>query len=685
MQGRARTAGEARTACIMPAPAPAMSKPLPTSSKPTREEIEAALVREAKLLDKLVVCHRRQLAKTQPHRYLCALAEDDASLEWALEARGMRHIMIEAALKLQMAWRERPNISVTAKLKLRQQRMGERKKLRIDFMNMQRLREDLRAEALAYFEVVAPPVMNKLTQLRRRLSSAQNNQIGRPASGSQAENPTKAKAKGPSSHGHPTVAIIRATQEEVVKNERQLYELQEALLMCFHGAKSGRRMAENARLNPSGLRKRLVKAEAALPSELAGFTATLGNAGITTADEKAKTIMMERRRLLVAAVKAKPPETPMELWRAVRALSAGIDKCNLALDRVSRLLVRMAKDEMTAADHEVIAAGNWSALGVTKPGKKSPDANGDQGADNLDEGNSGDALDRALRTWLPKGFAEKLGMGESQTRRGRDDEDANDAELEAAEPELSSQGHASNPSRASSRPRSGTSVSFIDSRPGSAPPPPKPVLWACNVASASTPVAPTAVRPTSGSRSLLSASPPPFGSSAPGRKWSSDRSRSVTPALSEPTMRPLSAAPGVRRPGSTTPSTTRNEAYLMATVLRPRSAASALYRSPYTRPFSPYLEGTVPAHDHRGMRRAFGSWEFKAPAPASADAASPRANGASPRPAGVGQLPPRARTVCLAGAGGAHKSRSLPNLLQHGPLLLHASVPVDPPTVMLRG
>lgn len=597
----------------------------------TREEVEYALKHEAKLLDKLVVSQRRLLSRTHPHTYLQAIAEDDGSLAWWCNARGMRHVMIEACLKLQTAWRERPKVGYAAKLRLRQQRKGEREKLRNDLVKILEMREDLRAEALAYFESVAPPIMHKLTTLRRRLSTAQNNEVPAGSKSSAASSSTKVAST--KAQARTMIAIVRAVQEEVVKYERSLYELQEALLMTFHGAKAGKRMAANARLNPAGLGKRLIKSEAALPTELAAFKATLGNAGVSVdADAKKKIITMERRRLLVAAVRAKPPETPMELWRAVRGMTANIDKCQHGVERVGCMLHRMARGRMTSADRETVASGNWAALNLAgqKVGKKQANSSKRDPSED-DDGHAGDALDRALRTWLPKGFGEQLGIMDGPPRAsdasGMNSKEALGGQHEAAAAAAALASHQTTTVRPSSSGSNG-----VHANPATAAPslPPKPVLWACSDTSASSPTlapgAPQLPRPNSSAASRMSSA--------------ASRGRSVTPSLSEPVLRPPSIAYDSLKLSA-------HDVFTMGVNSRPGTATAGGHvgprpTSPFARPFNPYMEGTMPAHEVRGIRHAYGPWEFRWEFAVTEmpDGSSPRAP-PSPRPL----VPPRARSA----------------------------------------
>ena len=63
------------------APAPAAA-----GAPVTREAIEAVIVHEARLMDKLIVNQKRLMSRQDPQQYLHALKEDDGNLAWCCTA-----------------------------------------------------------------------------------------------------------------------------------------------------------------------------------------------------------------------------------------------------------------------------------------------------------------------------------------------------------------------------------------------------------------------------------------------------------------------------------------------------------------------------------------------------------------------------------------------------------------------
>ena len=452
----------------MQAPASIETSPPPSSS---RDVTESALLHEAKLMDSMIARKKRTLARSDPPSYILALGIEDESLAAWFSARGLGHVMVEAALKLQTAWRERPSAGVAAKLRLEQQRLGARRKLRADLRRIQDSREDVRAEALAFFESVAPQITRQIAKLRRTIANDSYLQDRDASVAAASSGSAVVKPKG-LPRDQKTLSVVQDMQAELIEHESSLFKLQEALLMCFYGRKRGARFAVKMRLDAADMTRRLIKSATQLPTDLSDFKVTLGKAGVSDAGSKAKLRVMERRRLLVAAVRAKKPETPMEQWRAERDDNKSIEACRLAIQRTRRLLARFAGGPVNEYDAELArfrkghfdAPDNKPERSTRRSRKESERGGGDV--------SGGDALDRALNTWLPSDFGAKLGLEEA-------------AEESPNSPDQGLAPYWASTPRTLSRQRRrlgsyGSDASLTAVQTG--PPPPTTVLWAVSPA-----------------------------------------------------------------------------------------------------------------------------------------------------------------------------------------------------------
>ena len=357
--------------------------------------VDSALRREARLLDEAVLGQRRLRARRDASAYLSVLQEDDKRLVWECTARGLKHVQIEAAVRLQHGWRNRGNKNWEFRRQaLKRSLRCQRKLLAEDMKTKAAMREDLRAEALAFFETAAPPLVKRLAQLRRNVSHTEYHRLHVASTGK-----TSGHGAGvPTSHAHSTVAAAVSLQSELFETERRLFRLQEQLFITFFGPKEGREKAAKAKLDPAAASVELMQSQVRTPEELNGFKHTLGASTAGDSDAAARLReaieqekVMERRRLLVAAVRTKPIEGAVEKARAVRDEMNAIEATHKELGRVRKLLRRMANNQLTADDHGALKAIVATASTATPLP-------------------SSDALSRALQVWLPDNYAELLGV-----------------------------------------------------------------------------------------------------------------------------------------------------------------------------------------------------------------------------------------------------------------------------------
>lgn len=344
----------------------------------------------------------------------------------------MRHIMSEAAIKMQHAWRWRAQLySPKGKMQLHSTLAKERGLLRKDLVEINELREDLRTEALAFFEIIAQPLVTKQTRLKRLLQNSQYAQLkdaaveagAQTAAGGATAVVAQKRARMPRGHTNPMISNFKTIQAELLDVERALMKLQTMLLKIYYGPKEGALMASACKADPAGTSRKLMKANAnkSMPSELDAFTHTMAKAMQgDDQEEEARRKRLMRRRMLLAAVKAAKPLTPLELTRVVRGAVRDVDITKMSISRAKRVLQQLATGSATQEDLDLIAEGDLAGL-LARIGKSKGASEGtseamlvgDVDSSNADGDNAmtaGDALARALDAWLPTGTGGLLGL-----------------------------------------------------------------------------------------------------------------------------------------------------------------------------------------------------------------------------------------------------------------------------------
>lgn len=180
----------------------------------TREDVELVLRREGQESDELLAAQRRNLARRSPLACLRALHAQDRRLEYWVVANIDDHVRREAAMQIQARWRTRP-MTPASNLRLSGQLTLCRVNLRKRMQDIHEVRRGVEAEALGVFQRAAPPLANRITVLRRRLSE----------SAYRSGRDTDAGTELPRGTSHPIYEMVRVNQEELLDDVRQRFPL----------------------------------------------------------------------------------------------------------------------------------------------------------------------------------------------------------------------------------------------------------------------------------------------------------------------------------------------------------------------------------------------------------------------------------------------------------------------------
>ena len=182
-----------------------------------RNRTEALLIREAQQSDKLLFAHRRQLARENTCQYLAALIKDDKRLQRWSDARSERHRWVEAAIGLQAAWAARGRSGNEFRA-IKECMRGEaqrsaRMRIRLELCEICILRAEVHRIASEFFGLVAPSLAKKVQKLRKRLTAVANS-----------------AGRGGHAHKQMMEAIIKRLEPEVLKDEKELDQLEKLMI-----------------------------------------------------------------------------------------------------------------------------------------------------------------------------------------------------------------------------------------------------------------------------------------------------------------------------------------------------------------------------------------------------------------------------------------------------------------------
>ena len=182
-----------------------------------RNRIEALLIREAQQSDKLLFAHRRQLARENTCQYLAALIKDDRMLQRWSDASMERHRWVEAAIGLQAAWAARGRSgnefrAIKERMRGEAQRSA-RMRIRLELCEICILRAEVHRIASEFFGLVAPSLAKKVQKLRKRLTAVANS-----------------AGRGGHAHKQMMEAIIKRLEPEVLKDEKELDQLEKLMI-----------------------------------------------------------------------------------------------------------------------------------------------------------------------------------------------------------------------------------------------------------------------------------------------------------------------------------------------------------------------------------------------------------------------------------------------------------------------
>ena len=217
------------------------------ATRRARKEAEALLRQEALELDKLVLAQRRVLARKHPSEYLQMLYDDDQAMgAWCAHA-SQRHACIEATLRLQVYCRVRP-MTFEARRALEAATRNARTQLRDQIVEIQDYRDETRAQATRFFELVSIPLQRRVRELNRRKEGI-------------SERPNHNANLG---EAHRTrqvnVHATRTNQDELLRAEKTIKRLAE-LIQLFVNRKELRQLKkdEDPYESPGVVMKKLVQ------------------------------------------------------------------------------------------------------------------------------------------------------------------------------------------------------------------------------------------------------------------------------------------------------------------------------------------------------------------------------------------------------------------------------------------
>lgn len=254
------------------------------SDRQARKGIETLLKHEAIEEDKLLIAQRRLLARSNPATFLRVLHKDHLALDKWLTQTTERHPLLEATLRMQHYFRARPFLTIEAHAKMENALRQARQSTRQSMADIKELLEANKGVATRFFNVVSPHYVKKIKESKQRLRSLQASTNPPPPPPAGVASPPKPGAGG-SRSGSPVagaattspgtglavaehkefderisklrshIHVVRTMQEEVLKNEKKLREL-ERLLYRFADKKEAKRLkAHEDPYGPGGLIK----------------------------------------------------------------------------------------------------------------------------------------------------------------------------------------------------------------------------------------------------------------------------------------------------------------------------------------------------------------------------------------------------------------------------------------------
>lgn len=187
------------------------------AARNARKEIETLLQQEAKELDRLIIAHRRVIARRSPAAFLQILHTEYEALEkWSLGCVH-RHLRYRSAMLVQARFRSRP-FTPAAYLAFSMAIAKKRRSLMRQIAEILELRAETRMQAALFFGLIGPPLVKKRDEAKRRLG-----ELGR------TETDPSGKLKR-MSEKNPISPQMRGYQERLLAVEKQLKVLENLMI-----------------------------------------------------------------------------------------------------------------------------------------------------------------------------------------------------------------------------------------------------------------------------------------------------------------------------------------------------------------------------------------------------------------------------------------------------------------------
>lgn len=193
----------------------------------SRKRIEGLLAQEARELDEIIVAHRRVIGRRDHPGYLKMLQQEDTELDRWFEVILLRFLQDKSSFRIAFTWKLRQSNDKEQTQRAFDDTMrNARHSLLMQLTDIRELRDDVRKQAFEFFEQVAPPVHQRIKEIKRKLSTC---------SYSKQRDESSKTGKGViSSTKHPIFQTVKVSQEELLQCEHKLKVLERNMMAFAH-------------------------------------------------------------------------------------------------------------------------------------------------------------------------------------------------------------------------------------------------------------------------------------------------------------------------------------------------------------------------------------------------------------------------------------------------------------------